>query len=164
MEKPDQNTQCSSKGAFDAASLLAPSSPVFGHHLPVPANAPLFHLAHSPSAFSVLSQTTSLSSHSPTTLSINNKICSQIGTDAHNSFSSSLPGCSTAVTHSHENVGRSELNDMVSLKHGSTSSSLHCHIPQPRRIVEEMLGHLYARPPSAEIKTELPVSGTYTNN
>lgn len=25
-------------------------------------------------------------------------------------------------------------------------------------VVEEMLGHLYARPPSAEIKSELPVS------
>ncbi|XP_022241137.1 uncharacterized protein LOC106459055 [Limulus polyphemus] len=33
------------------------------------------------------------------------------------------------------------------------------HVPQPRRIIEEMLGHLYAKPPSAEVCHEPKVEG-----
>ncbi|XP_076324451.1 bromodomain adjacent to zinc finger domain protein 2B-like isoform X5 [Tachypleus tridentatus] len=37
------------------------------------------------------------------------------------------------------------------------------HVPQPRRIVEEMLGHLYAKPPSAEVYHEPGVAVTGVN-
>ncbi|XP_071035935.1 bromodomain adjacent to zinc finger domain protein 2B isoform X6 [Parasteatoda tepidariorum] len=176
MDNAEQSSRPPSKGIFDTASLLAPSSTLFSSQPPTPVQSPLPHLAHSPSAFSVLGRNAVLipppsSSSGSTSPSASSKICSPImhhsASDALSSLASSsgpcswwssppigssseFPGCGVPMS---DPFGRSSLCGR------STVPPAHLSVQQPRRIVEEVLGHLYAKPPTAEAKNETSTSG-----
>ncbi|GIY81667.1 bromodomain adjacent to zinc finger domain protein 2A [Caerostris darwini] len=183
MDNAEQSPRPPSKGIFDTASLLAPSSTIFSSQSPTPVQSPLPHLAHSPSAFSVLGRNAVLipppsSNSDSTSPSGSTKMCSPImhhsASDALSSLASSsvlncdtgpcswwsaaspigssseFPGCGVSIT---DPFGR------TGLCRNSPVSPAHLSVQQPRRIVEEVLGHLYAKPPSAESKNDSQTSG-----
>ncbi|GFU48139.1 bromodomain adjacent to zinc finger domain protein 2B [Nephila pilipes] len=183
MDNAEQSPRPPSKGIFDTASLLAPSSTIFSSQSPTPVQSPLPHLAHSPSAFSVLGRNAVLipppsSNSGSTSPSGSNKMCSPImhhsASDALSSLASSsvlncdtgpcswwsaaspigsgseFPGCGVSIT---DPFGR------PGLCRNSPIPTAHLPVQQPRRIVEEVLGHLYAKPPSAESKNDSQTSG-----
>ncbi|GIY66248.1 bromodomain adjacent to zinc finger domain protein 2B [Caerostris extrusa] len=92
MDNAEQSPRPPSKGIFDTASLLAPSSTIFSSQSPTPVQSPLPHLAHSPSAFSVLGRNAVLipppsSNSDSTSPSGSTKMCSPI---MHHSASDAL--------------------------------------------------------------------------
>ncbi|KAG8200705.1 hypothetical protein JTE90_022319, partial [Oedothorax gibbosus] len=176
MDNAEQSPRPPSKGLFDTASLLAPSSTIFSSRPPTPVQSP--HLAHSPSAFSVLGRNAVLippvSNASGTTSPSSGgaKICSPImhhsASDALSSLASSSGPCSWWSSASSIGSGSEfpgcgvPLSDpfgRTGLCRSATLSPAHLSVQQPRRIVEEVLGHLYAKPASAESQNETPTSG-----
>ncbi|XP_055935023.1 bromodomain adjacent to zinc finger domain protein 2B-like isoform X4 [Argiope bruennichi] len=184
MDNAEQSPRPPSKGIFDTASLLAPSSTIFSSQSPTPVQSPLPHLAHSPSAFSVLGRNAVLipppsSNSDSTSPSGSSKICSPImhhsASDALSSLaSSSVLNCDTGpcswwsaaspIGNSSEfpGCGVPPITDPFvrpGLCRNSPVAPAHLSVQQPRRIVEEVLGHLYAKPPSAESKNDSQTSG-----
>ncbi|KAF8781846.1 Bromodomain adjacent to zinc finger domain like protein [Argiope bruennichi] len=149
MDNAEQSPRPPSKGIFDTASLLAP--------VPTPVQSPLPHLAHSPSAFSVLGRNAVLipppSSNSAQTSFSSRKIAPPISITQLLMLSHLL----------HLLQLRSNYNIYIYLLTFIISSLQYVNNPLANIylvfVVEEVLGHLYAKPPSAESKNDSQTSG-----